>query len=159
MLGLGGFLGITSKEVHMLKNKLSYFHYGHSHSKFFKFLGFFLVLAALVIDQAYGAATKDIGMIATDITNSFSGIGQLIIAASYIAGFGLTLASIFKFKQHKDNPQQVPMGTPVALLVIGIVLVFLPALFGPAGQTIFGDDAIAGGFKGTSAIDIEKGKT
>ena len=34
--------------------------------------------------------------------------------------------AIFKFKQHKDNPTQVPVGTPVAMLAISAALVFLP---------------------------------
>src|SRR5262245_53771664 len=110
-----------------------------------KFLGFFAVLALCIVGQAYGA-DKTVGDIATEVTGSFQGIGKLIIAAAYVAGFSLVLAAIFKFKQHKDNPQQVPMGTPIALLAIGVVLVFLPSLFAPAGQTVFGDEQTAGGF-------------
>jgi intracellular multiplication protein IcmD len=80
-----------------------------------------------------------IGQLAYNITQSFTDIGQLIIASAYIGGFILVIAAVFKFKQHKDNPTQIPMGTPVALLAIGAVLIFLPSIIGPAGKTIFGE--------------------
>lgn len=124
--------------------------------KFKMYLHFLLLFSLILITQAY-AADQDIGDIAKGVTSSFQGIGQLILAAAYVAGFALVLAAIFKFKQHKDNPQQVPMGTPVALLAIGVVLVFLPSLFGPAAQTVFGDEATAGGFTGEGVKDIKGG--
>lgn len=127
--------------------------------KFKMYLHFLLLFSLILITQAYAAdpSAKDIGGIAKGVTSSFQGIGELILAAAYVAGFALVLAAIFKFKQHKDNPQQVPMGTPVALLAIGVVLVFLPSLFGPAAQTVFGDEATAGGFGGEGVKNIKGG--
>lgn len=100
-----------------------------------------------------GGGGEHIGSVASRITESFQNIGELIIAVAYIAGIGFAIAAIFKFKQHKDNPTQIPLGTPIAMLVIGIALVFLPAFFEPAGKTVFGDSAadMAGGFKGEAA--------
>lgn len=98
---------------------------------------------------AEGTSSGDIGSIATTVTKSFESIGKLMAATAYLTGFGLTIAAIFKFKQHKDNPTQIPMGTPIALLVVGVTLIFLPSLIGPAGQTIFGSGSVkAGGFSG-----------
>jgi intracellular multiplication protein IcmD len=96
----------------------------------------------------FAQSTSTIGDLAANVTKSFENIGLLMIVASYIGGFALTIAAIFKFKQHKDNPTQIPVGTPIALLVIGIILVFLPSLFGSAGQTIFGGEQSVGGFEG-----------
>jgi len=108
-------------------------------------LGGFSVLQLAFADA--GGAT-DIGGMAKEMTSSFGSIGSLFIAAAYIAGFALTVAAIFKFKAHKDNPQQVPLGTAIALLVIGVLLVFLPALFKPAGSTIFGGTPVSAGSTG-----------
>ncbi len=109
---------------------------------------------------AAGGGDSGIGGIAKNITGSFEEIGKLMIAISYVAGIAFAIASIFKFKQHKDNPTQIPLGTPLALLVIGIILVFLPALFGPAGETIFGpgDKATTGGFTGEGATKLPGAK-
>lgn len=84
---------------------------------------------------------EDIGAVAGRITGVVGTLANMMIAISYIAGIGFVIASMFKFKQHKDNPTQIPLGAPLALLIIGVVLVFLPLLFGPIGRTIFGQQA------------------
>lgn len=101
-----------------------------------------------------GSSDSGIGGIAANITGEFANIGKLILAVAFLAGIGFIMAAIFKFKQHKDNPTQIPLGTPIAMLVIGAFLVFMPSLIGPAGTTIFGSNTTAGGFTGagTSAI-------
>jgi intracellular multiplication protein IcmD len=111
-----------------------------------------LFYAGAVLAQSSG--DSGIGGLAQNITNEFSKIGALIIAVAFLAGIGFIMAAIFKFKQHKDAPQQVTLGTPIAMLVIGAFLVFLPSLINPAGASIFGGNATAGGFtgQGTSAI-------
>lgn len=78
-----------------------------------------------------------LGTAASNITGNFADVARLITAASYIAGLGFALSSLLKFKQHKDNPQQIPIGTPIALLFIGAALVFLPTIIGVANQTLF----------------------
>ena len=100
-------------------------------------------------------AANDIAGIANTITGSFESIGKLMVATAYLAGFGLTIASIFKFKQHKDNPQQTPMGIPITMLLVGIALIFLPNIISPAGTSIFGEGATTGGFTGTG-VNIVK---
>lgn len=109
---------------------------------------------SLLTSIAFGQTATTIGSMASTVTSSFASIGKLFIAAAYIAGFALTVAAIFKFKAHKENPQQAPLGTAIALLVIGVLLVFIPAIFGPAGSSIFGAGAQTGGFEGSGASTI-----
>jgi len=66
-----------------------------------------------------------------------SNIEQLIIRLSYVAGFGLMAGAIFKFKQHKDNPTQVHIGKPVALIFIAAALLFIPSVLTGGGATLF----------------------
>lgn len=115
--------------------------------------GVFVVALCALSVTAFAAGsgsstTGGIGGIASNITGSFEAIGKLMIGVAYLAGIGFAIAGIFKFKQHKDNPQQIPIGTPIALMVIAVALVFLPGFFKPAGETIFGKDDKAGGFQG-----------
>ena len=49
----------------------------------------------------------------------------------------MMLASLFKFKQHKDNPTQVPIGTPFTMLLIGTLLIALPLLLTALTETFF----------------------
>jgi intracellular multiplication protein IcmD len=122
------------------------------HGKFFLFIGLMMLT---VFARAAFALGDDatVGDVADQVSTSFKQIGALMIAASYIAGFGLVCASMFKFKAHKDNPTQVPLSTAVALFAIGALLAFLPAILKPAGTTVFGDKATTGGFQG-GGVDV-----
>jgi intracellular multiplication protein IcmD len=61
-----------------------------------------------------------------------------LIWQAYLAGLGFAIGAIMKFKQHKDNPTQIPIGTPIALIFIAAALLFLPSILGVAGSTMFG---------------------
>jgi intracellular multiplication protein IcmD len=111
----------------------------------------FAMITATFFYTGYAYASfsgPSIGQIATQIITSFSGLAKLVTAGSYIAGMGFALSSILKFKQHKDNPTQIPIGTPIALLFIAAALIFLPTIFGSANQTIFAGSGSVGGISG-----------
>lgn len=95
---------------------------------------------------------KTLGDMALTITQSFYGLAKLITAGAYMAGIGFVMASMLKFKAHKDNPTQIPIGTPIALLFVGSSLMFLPHIFAIAGQTVFGDTSGAAGIYGTTGL-------
>jgi intracellular multiplication protein IcmD len=81
------------------------------------------------------ATPATVGTVASSITSSFSNLTKLITAGSYIAGLGFSIGAIMKFKQHKDNPTQIPIGTPIALLLVGAALLFVPEIETTTGQT------------------------
>ena len=60
-----------------------------------------------------------------------------------MAGFGA--AAIAKFKAHKDNPTQIPVGTAIVLLFVRAALIFLPYIFSMGEATLFGADATSSG--------------
>ena len=104
------------------------------------------------------ADSDDLGTLAGNVTGNFEDIGELMTGVAYLAGLGFGISAVFKFKQHKDNPTQIPIGTPFALLAVSVVLVFLPGLYEPAGATIYGtsydSDTTAGGFTGSGATNL-----
>ena len=119
------------------------------------FAYFFLIFEKLF------AESIGLGKIADNITATFESLGRLLIAIAYISGIGFSIAALFKFKQHKDNPTQIPIGTPIALLILSISLIFLPMFFKPAGETLFGNNGmhpIAGGFRGSGIKYIPGGE-
>ena len=83
------------------------------------------------------AYATNMGSMAAAVTSTFSSVTHLITGGSYIAGLGFAVASIMKFKQHKDNPTQIPVGTPVALVFIAAAFLFLPSILQVAGYTMF----------------------
>ena len=116
-----------------------------------------LPFASAVASASSSAAT--LATLATNVTDQFTAIGQLMIGVAYIAGIGFGISAVFKFKQHKDNPTQIPIGTPFALLAVSVILVFLPALYAPAGESVFGSTSAAGGFTGSGAGSMPGGSS
>jgi len=85
------------------------------------------------VPYAFGA---DLGSVASTVTGTLVSVMKLVTAGAYVAGFGLTVAALFKFKAHKENPQQAPLGTCIALLLVGICLIFLPSIVNIGGGTL-----------------------
>ena len=110
----------------------------------------FTTLGYAAMSKADGVMT--LGDMALTITKSFEGLAKLITAGAYMAGIGFVMASMLKFKAHKDNPTQIPIGTPIALLFVGSALIFLPHIFIIAGYTIFGGTSGAAGISGTTGL-------
>jgi intracellular multiplication protein IcmD len=118
----------------------------------------FIYSGYVFADDGTNKSLKDIAL---SVMGSFQALGQLMIAMSYVSGIGFSIAAIFKFKQHKDNPTQIPVSTPIALLGVGVVLIFLPGIVTPVGYTIFGTGAnleqMAGGYGGAGATNLPGG--
>lgn len=107
------------------------------------------LLGLLMLTSAtYAASNMTIGSMASNITKTFSSVAKLITAGSYLAGLAFAVGAIMKFKQHKDNPTNIPVGTPIALLFIATALLFLPSILSIAGGTMFGADAVTAGPEG-----------
>lgn len=113
-----------------------------------------LSLACLAVGTVALAGTtgtdvpSGIGSVAHTATTNLKAVAQLITAAAYVAGMAFAVGAIVKFKAHKDNPTQIPIGTPIALLFVGAALIFAPSVFNVAGSTLFGSEKAAGGVSG-----------
>nr|WP_269766828.1 type IV secretion protein IcmD [Legionella clemsonensis] len=101
----------------------------------------------LLLPELWGAvaAPQALGNISTNITDSFTSVARLITALSYIGGLAFSIVAIIKFKQHKDNPTQIPIGQPLGQACIAAILLFLPSFLGFVGGTLFGTDARTSG--------------
>ncbi|AWN75375.1 TPA: type IV secretion protein IcmD [Legionella anisa] len=110
-----------------------------SKSSYKYWLSSFVCLSVLAfVSQDAAAGGISVGTMASTITGSFTNLTKLITAGSYLAGLGFSIGAIMKFKQHKDNPTQIPIGTPIALVFIAAALLFLPSILGVTGVTMFG---------------------
>lgn len=114
-----------------------------------------LMLGALVclgVGTSALAVTSGIGGVAKQVQSNLSNIALLITGGSYVAGMAFGVGAIVKFKAHKDNPQQIPIGTPIALLFVAAALLFIPSVFKSAGGTLFGSSGTAAGTTGVSSF-------
>lgn len=107
-----------------------------------------VLLPLLWADLAYAGA-ETIGKVADNLVGTFSSLTKLITAGSYLAGLGFAIGAVMKFKQHKDNPTQIPIGTPIALLFIAAALLFLPTILGVTGASLFSSGGTVAGPSGT----------
>ncbi|EKD54053.1 MAG: hypothetical protein ACD_60C00127G0006 [uncultured bacterium] len=101
--------------------------------------GIMLLAGAMLFLCAEAAfAISGIGSVALQAKGNLGAIAQLITAGSYVAGFGFAVGAVVKFKAHKDNPTQIPISMPIALLFVAAALIFIPAVFKASGLTMFG---------------------
>lgn len=107
----------------------------------------FLITAMFACEAALA---QDLAGISSTVYSNFASLSKLITAGSYVCGLGFAIASIMKFKAHKDNPTQVPVGTPVALVMVAASLLFLPSILGVTGNTIFTDGGTVATSTGTA---------
>ena len=54
--------------------------------------------------------TPTVGEIASEVSSSDADLTNIITAGSEAAGAAEAAASVEKFKLHKDNPTQIPIG-------------------------------------------------
>lgn len=90
-----------------------------------------------------------LGDMADQITGSFAQLTKLLTAGAYIAGMGMAVSGVVQFKAHKDNPTQVPIGKPIALVLIAAALISLPTILASTSETLFGASGINSGPTGT----------
>jgi len=88
-----------------------------------------------------GGGKKTLADAADSIKGGMTSFLELLLSGAYLAGFGIMIGAIFKFKQHRDNPTQVPVGTPFMMLMVSVALIFLPSFVTSSGAQVFGDDA------------------
>lgn len=111
--------------------------------------------SALALASGSGAAASSvhgIAVVADNVKGNLSAVAQLITAGSYVAGMGFAVGAVVKFKAHKDNPTQIPIGMPIALLFVAAALMFVPSVFKTSGQTLFGASGTVGGVDGTTSF-------
>lgn len=100
--------------------------------------------------QTVTLAASGIGGIAGQAKQSLANIATLITAGAYVGGMGFGVGAIAKFKAHKDNPTQVPISQPIALLFVAAALIFIPSVFKSTGGTLFGGSGQIGGVSGVT---------
>ena len=113
-------------------------------------------IICFVVGTVVFAAVSGIGAVAGQVTTNIAGIARLITAASYVAGMAFAVGAIVKFKAHKDNPTQIPIGTPIALLFVGAALIFIPTVFKVSGATLFGGSGVVAGVSGITSFGVSK---
>lgn len=99
---------------------------------------FFVLISLSLVVFSGDVMSLTLGDMAASITKSFNSIAKLVTGGAYVAGMAFAVGAIIQFKAHKDNPTQVPIGKPIALVLIAAALIFLPTILSTTGSTMFG---------------------
>jgi hypothetical protein len=83
---------------------------------------------------------ENLGNIFEGLTKEKDTYKQILVDFLQLCSFGFFIATVFKFKQYKDNPTQIPVSTPFALLMVTILAYTSTLIIKPASQTLFGGD-------------------
>ena len=83
-------------------------------------------LTLLAIPSLSFAAADDIATIVGNLMDPMQGLAHMLNLASVICGAGFLMASALQYKNHRDNPQEVPLSRPITYLLLGLALVILP---------------------------------
>lgn len=95
----------------------------------------YLSLGMMVVSDVFAS---NLGGVASNITASLTNVGNLITGFSYVGGLGFAIGAILKFRAHKEQPTQIPLGTPITMTLVAAALLFLPSILNVTGNTIFG---------------------
>lgn len=101
------------------------------------------------MSSAWASNQLGLGRLAVGLLEQYKFFAMLIVGTAFIAGICFFVAAIFKFKQHKDNPSQITIGTPFAMVAISVALIFLPGFIKPAGESLFGEESMSAGVTGS----------
>lgn len=112
--------------------------------------GMLLVVCA---SQVFADDSNFNGLVSNVQTGLLEPLMQVVVALAYVSGVGFCVGGIFKLKAHKDNPQQVTIGTALFLLGVGIALLFVPTLIKMAGKSVGLSSGGAYNWSGTTVTE------
>lgn len=82
---------------------------------------------ALVMTQiSYADEPGSLAQVSSNILGPVSLFTKTLYSACYVLGAMLIMSSIVQYRDHRNNPSQVPISRPVSLLIFGLLLIGLP---------------------------------
>ena len=73
-------------------------------------------------------AVNSLGELSDRMMLPLSVLTSALYNISLAIGIALLFGALIQYKNHKNNPGQVPLSRPITLLVFGVVLIVLPIL-------------------------------
>lgn len=93
-----------------------------------------LSLVGIVLLSAFGGGTHSIGDAAQNLMEPTAILTKLVLITCYIVGVALLFMAFAQYRIHRQSPKLVPLGTPITLLLLGLLSLGIPA-----GTHLFGD--------------------
>jgi len=85
-----------------------------------------LALPIVFFFQVPEACATDLGQVAGNALAIASSISDLIYELCYVVAIALFAGAIAQYKEHRNNPVQVPINQPITLVLLSIAIGGLP---------------------------------
>lgn len=116
-----------------------------------KFINLLVVLGIALMPGL--AMAENLGQVASDMSTSFQGIGNLVGTIAYVMGIVMAAVAVYQFKQHKDNEQQMPLSKPIVGMIVAALLLFLPETINTVKDSVWVNGASSQGSSGQFTIN------
>jgi len=100
------------------------------------------LVAILSIVVPSQALAQGIGQIGTNVANQGQGLTQMFLIAFGVIGFAMVGIGLVKWKNAKQSGES--MGGIVGMIVIGAILLSIPAIIGVMQSSVFGTNEAQG---------------
>jgi len=92
------------------------------------FISYFYAFYSYALADDYNPQNRTWGNISSNATDVAGLMAQFLTSASYVIGIGFLMASLVKYKQYRDNPNQTTLWSPISLLLFGLLLILIPLI-------------------------------
>ncbi len=103
---------------------------------------FAVLMAALSAIVPSQALAQGIGQIGTNVANQGTGLTQMFLIGFGVVGFAMVGIGLIKWKNAKQSGES--MGGIVGMIVIGAILLSIPAIIGVMQSSVFGTNEAQG---------------
>lgn len=98
---------------------------------------FFILLFMIGVPAL--ADNVDLAAIQANLQDTETHSLGVINAVALTGGIVFFMSSVFKFHQWRQNPQQISVGQPFFLMMIGVVMISLPLMMGSISRALYGE--------------------
>jgi len=99
-----------------------------------------LALAAM----SAGAEAQTVGDVATNVLNGLAGVKDVLSGAAYLTGAVFSIKALMAFRDQAEDGGRTKLSRPIALLIVGTILLGLPGFIHVTTASLFGGDGSAG---------------
>jgi hypothetical protein len=95
--------------------------------KFNQIMALSMLGSLLLLPQlAFAESSAGVGDMAENLLVPTAIVTKLVLIACYVIGFIFVFMAMAQYKIHRQSPKLVPLGTPIILLILGIVALLVP---------------------------------
>jgi hypothetical protein len=97
------------------------------------------LLLSFILAMITSAAMADVsaGQVAGNASDILETVTSIVVVILYVAAMGVFVSACMKYRIHRQNPQQIPLSTPVTELVLALVLAALPTVSRMTNEHLF----------------------